>query len=372
MLSILAAAPWLVLLAALPVLLRQRPRLRDYAPVGPDAPLVSVIVPTRNDADRIGVCLATLLASEYPRFEVLVVDQQSTDGTREIIDVLASRADPDIRVIDPGPVPADWAVRSWSCRQGAEEASGELLLFTEAGTTHTPSALGRAVSVLRAEKADLVTVEPDLTMDGFWERLVMPHVWVMLSARFPSARIVNQNRTPRNVIAHHQFLLFRRSVYDEIGGHRVVGLGAVEDLAIPQAVVGAGFRLFLAHGTRSLETRMVRSFEELTGDWPAAVPPASRSTVAPWAGVFVPWLVAFTPVALFLAPPLVLLGALLRAGASPVTGWALATTSLSLAFWMAVYARFRIRPAYAVAYPVGAAVTAWIFVRSVLRSSRGS
>ena len=92
--------------------------------------------------------------------------------------------------------------------------------------------------------------------------------------------------------------------------------------------------------------------------------------MAPWAGVFVPWLVTLAPVVFFALPPVVLLATLLLPGTSAATPWALATTALALAFWLAVYTRFRIRPAYAVAYAVGALVTAWIFLKSILRQDR--
>ncbi|MEJ2504133.1 MAG: hypothetical protein P8177_12615, partial [Gemmatimonadota bacterium] len=263
-------------------------------------------------------------------------------------------------------------VRSWSCRRGAEESTGELLLFTDPGTVHDSDVLPCAVTVLESESADLVTVRPELTMEGFWERLVMPHIWLILAARFPSAGVVNRARSPRNVMAHYQFLLFRRSVYEEIGGHGRVGPGEVEGLALPQAVVSGGFRLFLVHGASCLESRMVRTFDELNSDWTGAVPPASRSTVAPWAQVFVPWLIILAPLLLFALPPAALLTSALVPGGSETTRWALVTTLVALVFWLAVYTRFRIRPAYAIAYPVGALVTAWIFLKSLLRGEPGA
>jgi cellulose synthase/poly-beta-1,6-N-acetylglucosamine synthase-like glycosyltransferase len=372
MFSVVATLPWVLLVVSLPFMLRRHPRLRDYPSRGGGGPRVSVIVPTRNDADRVGVCLATLMDSQYEDFEILVVDQASTDGTREIVEALRARAAHSLRLVDAGPVPEGWPVRAWSCRRGAQEADGTLLLFTEPGTVHGSDVLPRAVTVLEAESADVVTVRPELSMHGFWERLVMPHVWLVLAARFPSASVVNRARSPRSAMGHHQFFLFVREAYEEIGGHSVVRLGGVEDLALPQAVVSAGLRLFLVHGASSLETRMVRTFDEMASDWTGAVPPASRSTVAPWAGIFVPWLVTLAPLVFFALPPLALLATAILPGVSAATPWALATTALALTFWLAVYTRFRIRPAYAVAYSVGAMVTAWIFLKSILRRDRAT
>jgi cellulose synthase/poly-beta-1,6-N-acetylglucosamine synthase-like glycosyltransferase len=377
MIPTLATIPWVLLLAALPLVLWRRPRLNDYGEAGSSgsdgsAPRVSIILPTQDDADRVGVCLATLLDSDYPDYEVVVVDNQSHDGTREIVEALRARSPERIRLVRTGPVPDGRPWRAWACMRGCRESDGDLLLFTEPGTVHDAPLLRRAVAALEAEDADLVTVRPRLTMHGFWERLVMPHVWLVLRARFPSARLVNRSRSPRNAVGHHQFFLFRRRAYEAIGGHEQLEPGTVEDLAVPQAVVAAGLRLFVVHGDAYLETRMVRTLSDISGGWTGAVPPASRTTVAPWAELFVPWVVAATPVVLFVLPPLFLLVGSVLPGWESATRWGLAATALSLAFWLVVYAVHRIRPAYAMAYPAGALATSVIFVRSILRHGRES
>ncbi len=370
MISILTLAPWVLLVLSLLFLVRRRPRLQDYPAAPPVAPRVSVIVPTENDATRIGACLATLLASDYPDFEVVVVDHDSVDGTREIVESLGERSSRPLRLLRTEEVPPGRPWRAAACMLGARESNGDLLLFTEPGTVHAPDVLGRAVAAQETEDADLVTVRPRLTMHGFWERLVMPHIWLMLRARFPSARLTNRSRSPRNAVGHHQFMLFRRAAYEEVGGHDVMGLSTVEDLALPQAVSAAGRRVFLVHGDVYLETRMVRTFSDITSGWSAAVPPASRTTVAPWAGQIIPWALAATPVIFFVAPPTALIAGLLVPGAVGLTAWGLRTSLLSLVFWLVVYTFHRIRPAYAVVYPAGAPATAVIFVRSILRHDR--
>lgn len=358
------------MVASLLLLVRRRPRLQDYPPLPGSAeasPRVSVIVPTRDDATRIGICLATLLGSDYPALEVLVVDHGSVDGTREIVESLHHRTPGRVRLLRTGDVPEGRPWRAWACLLGAREASGDLLLFTEPGTVHESDLLGRAVVAMDKEGADLLTVQPRLTMHGFWERLVMPHVWLVLRARFPSARLVNRSRSPRNAVGYHQFMLFRREAYEAIGGHEVVHAGAVEDLAVPQAVAVAGRRVFVVHGDAFLETRMFRTFADLTVDWPAAVPRASRTTVAPWASAVMPWVAAAAPFLMFVVPPLTLLAGSIVPGGSGLALWGLRASVLSLLFWLVLYTVHRIRPAYAMIYPMGAAVTAAIFVRSILR-----
>lgn len=376
MLEILTLVPWLLLVASLLLLLRRRPRLEDYpaTPIDEDsaapAPSVSVIVPTHNDATQIGACLATLLAADYPDFEVVVVDHDSVDGTREIVESLRQRTSRPLHLLRTGDLPAGRPWRAWACLVGAREATGELLLFTEPGTIHAEELMGRAVSALQAERADLLTVRPRVTMHGFWERLVMPHIWLVLNTRFPSARLVNRSRSPRNAFAHHQFMLFRRSVYEEVGGHAVVPPGGVEGLAVPQAVKAAGRRLFVAHGGGYLETQMFRTFADITSGWTGALPPASRTTVAPWAGFIMPWILAALPVVLFVLPPAALIVGLVAPGGNALAAWGFRASMLSLAFWLVMYTVHRIRPAYAMIYPAGALVTAVVFVRSILEEHR--
>lgn len=368
----LALAPWLLMVASLLFLVRRRPRLQDYPPArGVDAPSVSIVVPTRNDASRIGLCLATLLGLDYPEYEVIVVDHGSQDGTREIVEALRGRTRVRLRLIETGgDADAGADGRPWrarACGLGEREATGQLLLFTEPGTIHETDLLGRAVEALRVEGAALLTVQPRLTMHGFWERLVMPHIWLALRARFPSARLVNRSQSPRNAVAHHQFLLFRRDAYQRSRGHDVMGPESVEDLAVPQAVAAAGLRVFLVHGDAFLEARMFRSFSDITADRALAFPSAFRTTLPPWARVFVPWLIALAPILFFALPPLLLVAGLLIAGGDELARWGFRASALALIFWLVIYAVHRIRPAYALIYPAGALATAVIFVRGLLR-----
>ena len=155
------------------------------------------------------------------------------------------------------------AGQAWACRQGADVATGEVLLFTDADTVHGPDLLGRAVAAMEEDEADVVTVAGRQLMESFWERLVQPQVFLTMVFRFYDAEKTIRSGRWRNAIANGQFLMFKRGTYDAIGGHASVKDEVVEDLALAQSVMRLGHRLSLRLGETAFATRMYRSLGEL-------------------------------------------------------------------------------------------------------------
>jgi chlorobactene glucosyltransferase len=136
-------------------------------------PMVSILVPARNEARNIARCVNSLLAQDYPSFELIVYDDQSSDATREILAGIASQQ-PGLKVVVGGPLPEGRMGKGWACSQLARQASGELLLFTDADTQHHPQTLRRIVTVLNGEAADLLSGFPCQKMASWGERLLVP------------------------------------------------------------------------------------------------------------------------------------------------------------------------------------------------------
>src|SRR5260370_3490077 len=138
----------------LPVLVRLR-----YGPVREKCPLVSVLVPARIEARRIGPCLQSLLAQDYPRFECIVLDDQSDDGTAALVQELGFSTDPaaQFRLVAGRPLPPNWIGKPWACHQLSQVAHGEFLLFTDADTVHHTSPISAAISAALRERSDLRT-----------------------------------------------------------------------------------------------------------------------------------------------------------------------------------------------------------------------
>jgi chlorobactene glucosyltransferase len=362
--ELIPALPWLVPFASLVRLAGNRPNLSDVPPA--TGPLVSVIVPARNESATIETVVRSVLASTYHPLEVLVVDDGSTDDTAAIVQRLAA-VDRRLRLVRGEPLPDGWYGKPWACLQGYRAARGDLLLFTDADTWHQPELLGRAVGALEAEQADLVTVAPRQRCVTFWERLVMPQIWLLLALRYHPSR-VNRARRERDVIANGQFILVPRESYQSVGTHETVRHEVAEDLALAQAFHRTGRRIHFAFAERLMETRMYHGLAHLVEGWSKNMYLGGRRSF-----VREPALRALVPVMLvaaflfWLVPPV---GLALTGGSGRWGAAALAATVVSAVFWVLVSAGMRIPVIYGLGYPLGAAVALYIALRSVWRGGR--
>ena len=358
--SWLLAAPWiLVLLLILSRHLLHGPRLRDYAPLR-SGPLVSVIIPARNEARNIERCVRGVLATTYSPLEVIVVDDRSTDGTAAIVE---SIADEHVRLVRGAELPAGWFGKQWAIVQGYERARGELLLFADADTKQEPELLPRAVRGLQDERVDLFTVLPRQEMRTFWERLIQPHVFVALESRFAYLASVNRTRTYWNAIANGQFILTTRAAYDAVGTHAAVKHSVADDVMLAQNYVRAGKNIFIVQAREFMTTRMYGSLREIIAGWSKNLASGAALMAPPVRVVraVLPYLM-WLPSLFWLAPPILWL----------TNGWhfALIATVVSLLTWIAVYAAERAPVWHALLYPLGAAVVAFIMIRSAWRGPR--
>ncbi len=364
--ELLLALPWIVAALFLPVLLQRRPRLDENPPAKGELPLISIIVPARNEADNIAGIMATLLSSDYPRYEIILVDDRSTDGTTEIARRLTSNHPNVVRLVEGEPLPAGWVGKCWACWQGYRRAAGAVLVFTNADTRHHPHLLGHALGALRRHAADLVSVFPRQLMFTYWERVIQPHVFTAIMFRYRDGERINHSRNPRDVIANGQFIAMTRVGYEAIGGHEAVRAEVVEDLHLAQRTVALGRRLYVAYAEDLIATRMYRSLAAIVEGWSKNLANASRDTVDPWLRPFLPWLISLALLLVWVAPPLTLLLApLLHTG----LGWSLTAVSASIVFWLGMHRIFRIPLLPALLYPLGAMMTAALYVRSALLGS---
>jgi chlorobactene glucosyltransferase len=237
----------------------QMPHLRgprSTRPVAP-VPLVSVIIPARNEEEDLGACLDALLAQTYPSTELLVVDGGSTDGTRAV----ARSRGPRISLLEEPPLPQGWVGKNWACWYGAQQASGEYLLFTDADVRASPDTVWTAVEWAQRDRADLVTFASRIEMVGVWEKIVLPFYIQMVLTYFRTPRVNRPDS--RAAMANGQFLLVRKSDYEETGGHAAIHDRVLEDVALAQRFRQTGKALRVAWTPELVSTRMYRTERDM-------------------------------------------------------------------------------------------------------------
>jgi glycosyltransferase involved in cell wall biosynthesis len=227
----------------------------------PDAiPEVSIIVPARNEEASLANCLESLTAQTVVAFEIIVVDDGSTDRTREIAQSFAK-----VRVISAWPLPDGWTGKNKAVIAGAKEARAQWLLFTDADTVHLPGSLARALEEAKREGADLLSYSPEQVVCAFAERAVMPVVFAELASQYPPQKVREQNSGI--IAANGQYILVRRAAYDAVGGHAAVATEILEDVALARLFRNKGKRVYFRYAGDAVRTRMYRNWTQLREGW---------------------------------------------------------------------------------------------------------
>jgi glycosyltransferase involved in cell wall biosynthesis len=232
---------------------------------GPQAPKVSIIVPAKDEAANIENCLNSLLAQDYPDYEVLVVDDRSEDDTAAIAERVAAR-NPRVRVIRVRALPEGWTGKTHALHVAERSARGEWLLFIDADAALHPSCLSVTLRDAADHDAGLASLLPRMEMRSFWEQVVQPLAATLLMVLFPLPRVNDRSRIDFG-FANGQFLLMRRSAYDAIGGHAAVRDKFCEDINLGRLVKrhGLGLRVTVAPDLASV--RMYSSLPQIVRGW---------------------------------------------------------------------------------------------------------
>src|SRR5580704_1622586 len=204
-------------------------------------PTVSVIVPARNEEACLGACLESLVAQADVSFEIIVVDDGSTDRTREIAQCFLA-----VRVVDPGPLPPAWSGKNNALVAGAYDARGTWLLFTDADTVHSAGSLGRSVAEARRRGVAMLSYSPEQEVHGFWEKAVMPVIFAELATTYRPSD-VSDPASPA-AAANGQYLLISRDAYDAVGSHAAVASDLLEDVALAKLVKSSGRKIVFRFG----------------------------------------------------------------------------------------------------------------------------
>lgn len=223
-------------------------------------PEVSIIIPARNEEVSLGDCLQSLTTQTGVTFEIIVVDDGSSDRTRQIAQSFAG-----VRVISPGPLPPGWTGKNNAVVAGTRVARGRWFLFTDADTVHQLGSLARALAEAKENNAEMLSYSPEQIAVTFWEMAVLPVVFAELARQYPP-RKVSDPASPL-AAANGQYILICRETYDAIGGHTAIAGNLLEDVALARAVKKAGRSIRFRYAADIVRTRMYRGFRLVREGW---------------------------------------------------------------------------------------------------------
>ena len=230
-----------------------------------DGPLVSILLAAKDEEGNIGPCVRSVLGNAYRHFELIVIDDRSTDRTAAEAEQAAA-GDPRVRLLRVTELPAGWTGKMNAVRQGLAAARGELILIMDADTRHAPQTLGVALAYQKRRRLDLLSLLPRFDHCGFFRKLVQPLVGVVTFLWKPLP-LVNAKGWKQMAMGWGGFLLLRRAALEKLGGLETVKDCFAADIALVRRFKQAGQRTRLLHAPELVSTYMYDSFARLVAGW---------------------------------------------------------------------------------------------------------
>jgi glycosyltransferase involved in cell wall biosynthesis len=315
-------------------------------------PFVSVLFSARDEADKLFDALRSQLSQDYPRYEVVAVDDRSLDATPQILDEFA-RGCKFLKVIHVQELPAGWLGKPHGLARAHEQASGEWLVFTDADVRFTPQALRQAVSLALDSNLDHLTLLARVDQPGVWEKIALTYFQVMFVIGVQPWEVSNPNS--RYYAGVGAFQLIRRSAYEAIGTHRRLAMEVVDDMKLGKLVKQMGFRSAVAMPADSVRLR-----------WHSGVGNLILGTTKNFfaAAEFRTWLVLVQIVSLLLGSVLPFVAAFLTAGLPQILAAIAVVCALVIQAGAALDSRAS--PLYALSHPLGALIFCYMLARSMV------
>lgn len=333
------------------------PLLRNIPPAAhSDCPRISVIFAARDEAEKLPQALATLVALDYPRYEIIAVNDRSREATPQILSEFA-RQHSQLKVVQLAELPAGWLGKPHALQKGYEESTGEWLVFTDADVRFAPDLLRRSIALVRKEAWDHLTLLGNVDMVGFWEKVVI----TFFALGFHLANEPGRARDPQSkrYLGVGSFQLVRREAYEASGTHRRLALEVVDDMKLGKIVKEAGFRSGVGVAAERVSVR-----------WHAGLGNIIRGVEKNF----------FASTGFRVHIVLLQLGALLALNLLP---FAVLPFSSGINFWLAAAAAavpvlmqgmvarvLKVSPLYGLTYPLGAVIFAYMIVRSMVVTLR--
>lgn len=368
----LVVATWVVRHVVITVIYRKLEILGLGSPKygGATPPLVSIIIPAKDEESSLPACLAGVRAQTYPNLEILIADDRSTDRTPAIARD-AAHADPRVRVVTITDLPPGWTGKTHALHVATHQANGRWLWYLDADTQHAPDSLSIMMEYARAHDAEMVSLLPATRCESFWEKVLQPLEGIVLMRSYPLFE-VNRDDSPL-AFANGQYILVARDAYDAAGGHEAVRDRFVEDIFLARRVKGAGRRIRCGMTTEISSTRMYTSLSGLIRGWSRILYDALDRNPRILLGKILEPLVFSQTGEFALVAALVLLAA---GRDGPFAWWLLGLSLVHQVLKQSVLYRMYTwsapaTAAYALFYPLAGWVSAWITWKSIVMCLTG-
>src|SRR4030042_2478897 len=224
-------------------------------------PLISVLIPARNEEENIKRCLVSLTKQDYKNIEILVLDDGSLDNTAGVVKKLSEK-DHRIKLYSGDLLKKGWLGKSYACWQLSKHAKGDYLIFTDADTLHFPNSISGAVACLLRYNLDALSVFPKEIMVTFHERMMIPFGHYIILSLMP-LYLIRKVKSALFCTAIGQFMLFKKEVYEKIGGHKSIKGKILEDMKISKRVKNFGYKFMIFDGRNNVYCRMYKNFREI-------------------------------------------------------------------------------------------------------------
>jgi len=227
-------------------------------------PLISILIPARNEESNIKKLLVSLIKQDYKNLEILVLDDNSIDSTAAVVKQMELK-DARIKLINGKKIEDGWLGKSWACHQLASQAKGQYFIFTDADTLHFPDTVSKALAAMIQNKLDGISVYSKQIMVTFTERMLVSFIGMGLFTMIPLV-LVKKTKGKFFSTGIGQFFMFKREVYFKFGGHESVKAEILEDIHLSKRIKAAGFSYMVFDGSSNVFCRMYKNFKDaITG-----------------------------------------------------------------------------------------------------------
>ena len=328
-------------------------------------PLISVLIPARNEEKSIGKCLGSLLDQTYPNLEIIVIDDQSTDRTSEIIQEFAKK-DPRIKLIQ-GKVPSPgWLGKCWALYQATQIAKGEWILFSDADVIHAPLTINSVYQYAVNNNIDLLTLKYKLLVKSFWEKVIPSSFNFSKAWFYPSPKKVNYMDSPA-IEAKGDFIFVKRSIYEKLGGHCAVKDEVVESAALMKLFKNGGYKIALLDGSHMIKVRKFHNLKDIVDSYTKLYYKFFQSRI----NIFLCF-IYLSILIIVLSPPGILIFLLvfnLSALNTKILLWSSTQVFILFSVGMFFYKKDNFNPCCALGFPFGALIISFITFKALFATT---